>query len=218
MGRHDGSPHAGSRRSRSASNGICAGHDNPPVDNSAICASASLGAEFAPHDIGLARERLRRGEERLEAPGQVAETVDSHGPSIRRSIRAGSQHGARSGLRWPHTHGAAEHLIEPACCGRNGSTPPSSSGSCGEGMYGSQVEPALPQRDHGANSRDTTETPATTPPTQPRRPRHAVPRHPRRRLHPRQRARSRRRHTSNFRKRKLGTIGRELSSARREVS
>jgi hypothetical protein len=26
-------------------------------------------------------------------------------------------------------------------------------------MYGSQVEPALPQRNHGANSRDTTETP-----------------------------------------------------------
>jgi hypothetical protein len=26
-------------------------------------------------------------------------------------------------------------------------------------MYGSQVEPALPQRDHGANSRETTRTP-----------------------------------------------------------
>ena len=26
-------------------------------------------------------------------------------------------------------------------------------------MYGSHLEPALPQRDHGANSRDTTTTP-----------------------------------------------------------
>ena len=50
-----------------------------------LCIRESRG-ELAPHDIGLAHERLRRGEERLKAPGQVAETVDSHGPSIRRSI------------------------------------------------------------------------------------------------------------------------------------
>ena len=48
----------------------------------------------------------------------------------------------------------AGHLIEPACLG-SGSTPPSSSSSSGEGLYGGQVEPALPQRNHGADSRHT---------------------------------------------------------------
>ena len=93
--------------------------------------------------------------------------------------------------------------------------PPSSSSSCGEGMYGSPVEPALLQRNHGANSRDVprtrrddaTDPDPTTPPP--------MPRYPRRRLHLRQRARSKRRHTSRARKRALGGSHRAGSGSHR---
>ena len=140
---------------------------------------------------GAVRDARKVSVMRIDRAREVPRSLEVH-PSVDRL--GGERLPQPVEMRWTFT-GAG--LATAATC------PSSSASSCGECMHGSQVEPARPQRNHEAESRDNTETRANAP-TLTATTGTRSPRHPRPGLHPCQRPRSKRRHTSRARKRALG--------------